>query len=445
MKSIVLVNKDDLTRLIKKSVIYIHSSDISSFDDDIQNAESIFSSTEPFEFPIEKTFIRVKCDRVTNYIEINNVTSILPIDQTGYQNFSTQFSYWKIENPQNKIEELFYSICQKRLVSQKTRMGINLFREICNLHQIEDNDNIARLVKKGTEYRQKIKYYNLPYSEREAWSFLIAYDRYEPYPQGNIGFFCDIIEMIVYLKKDNLIGYRDNLIKENAPTKIIMELPHDTKWPTVIKQLEKNDKGKHFIKMADDYWGSIYAPLIYLYLKELIGKQGLTNDTWKIIFQIKQSYPKEFDCAATAIGGFFNYDNIKDEYLKMIRTNVKPIDLFDSTKKDYQQKETRTKELELQKESETTSEKENNYPKIRKEDWIEVFGLVLSGEKLKKRYDTLIQAIESEDFLQNISCEYYKNNKLIWLVLNKYCTEKQADKIQQKMKQHNNNINLFNQ
>ena len=151
------------------------------------------------------------------------------------------------------------------------------------------------------------------------------------------------------------------------------------------------------------------------------------------------------DCAATAIGGFFNYDNIKDEYLKMIRTNVKPIDLFDSTKKDYQQKETRTKELELQKESETTSEKENNYPKIRKEDWIEVFGLVLSGEKLKKRYDTLIQAIESEDFLQNISCEYYKNNKLIWLVLNKYCTEKQADKIQQKMKQHNNNINLFNQ
>lgn len=452
MKSIVLLSKNDIKRLISNAVIIVNPYDMSFYSDDLKAASSIFSFTEPFEFPVEKILARIELESGTSTIAINNIVSLLPIDNNSKQSYKTEFPYWKVETPQIQIEELFYNKCATRLITQKTAKGIELFREMCNLPKIEQDDAIAASVKVGTEYRLKTKYFNLQYLEREAWSFLVAYERYAPYPQGNIGFFCDIIEMIVYLKKENLIGFRDNLISENAPTKIIMGMPKDSTWTNIITKLEESEKGKHFIQMASDSWGSIFAPLIYLYLKEKIRKSGLTPETWNMISKIKARYPYAFDWAATAVGGFFNYSNIKEEYLKMIQCGKKPIESFDSPKTETSQQGTHKTENGIQPLDDVS---ENRQPgsdedalDIKSEDWIAVFKEVLSGNKYQKKLAAIIDALQSESFLKSLTDEYYKGGKLSVLVSKKYCTNIQAEKVYTKMLAHQNNNfnnNLFNQ
>lgn len=452
MKSIVLLSKHDIKRLISNAEIIVNPNDISFYSDDLKAVSSIFSSTEPFEFPIEKILARMELESETHTIAINNVVSLLPIDNNSKQSYKIEFPYWKIETPQIQIEELFYNKCATRLMSQKTAKGIELFRELCVLPKIERDDTIADSVKVGTEYRLKTKYFNLPYSEREAWSFLVAYERYAPYPQGNIGFFCDIIEMIIYLKKDNLIGFRDNLISENAPTKIIMGMPQDSTWSKIINKLEESEKGKHFIQMASDSWGSIFAPLIYLYLKERIRKSGLIPETWNMISKIKARYPQAFDWAATAVGGFFNYSNIKEEYLKMIQSGTIPIELVDSSIKETLQQRTDKTKNSIQP-SDVVAEKtkpksDENAFSIKLEDWIAVFKEVLSGNKYQKKLATIIEALQSESFRKSLNDDYYKGEKLSMLVSKKYCTSLQAERVYMKMLAHQNdncNNNLFNQ
>ena len=452
MKSIALLSKDDIIRLISKAEIIVNPNDISFYDDDLKALSSIFMLTEPFEFPVEKTLARLELESETNIIAINNVVSLLPIDSYSKKSYEMDFPYWKVESPQIQIEELFYKSCSTRLISQKTAKGIFLFREMCGLPATEQNDSIVSSVKIGTEYRLKTKYYNLSFGEREAWSFLVAYERYAPYPHGNIGLFCDIIEMIVYLKKEKLIGYRDNLISENAPTKIIMDMPKDSTWSSIIKNLNEYEKGKHFIQMASECWGSIYAPLIYLYLKEKIRKQGFSPETWKMISEIKFRYPKDFDWAATAVGGFFNYGGIKEEYLKMIQFGTKPLERFTLSKSDGHSRKTHNEEIETHPTNDVTEkliqETEEDILDIKYDEWIEVFKDVFSSKKYSKKLSVITTDLQSESFLKNLTVEYYKGNKLLWLVDKGYCTKIQAEKTYNKMTNHQNcknSKNLFNQ
>lgn len=452
MKSIALLSKDDIIRLISKAEIIVNPNDISFYDDDLKALSSIFMLTEPFEFPVEKTLARLELESETNIIAINNVVSLLPIDSYSKKSYEMDFPYWKVESPQIQIEELFYKSCSTRLISQKTAKGIFLFREMCGLPATEQNDSIVSSVKIGTEYRLKTKYYNLSFGEREAWSFLVAYERYAPYPHGNIGLFCDIIEMIVYLKKENLVGYRDNLISENAPTKIIMAMPEDSTWSNIIKQLNEYEKGKHFIQIASEYWGSIYAPLIYLYLKEKIRKEGFSLETWKMISEIKLRYPQDFDRAATAVGGFFNYGGLKEEYLKMIQFGVKPIERFNISNSDRYTLKSHKEEIKMHPTNDGTEiliqETEEDILDIKFDDWIEVFKDVFSGKRYYKKLSDITIALQSKSFLKSLNDEYYKGNKLLWLVDNGYCTKIQAEKTYNKMSNHQNSKyskNLFNQ
>lgn len=311
---IAIINERELERLIKYGTIIVPERNTTT---DVDEIKCLLVSTEPFEFSEERVLLKYAPQNETNIIDIVDVECLMAIDKNGFKHYSQYQNIVPIIQIDENIFKSTTRTITKKYCEQNCRNGIHLFRQYCDLKPYADTE-FEQTIIKGVETRLSKKHFEITRECRTPWTLLLTYDRYEPYEKDSRGYFLDIEEIMYYLRHPEL-GFQDNIVEGKKPTSAIRDLNKDTLWNKMVDTLRKNELTQKFMNWIDEKYGSVYVPLLFLYLKEILLESIKNNDfdnVSDILFKVKtkyteDKYPKVFETVVSLMGGFMGYEKLR--------------------------------------------------------------------------------------------------------------------------------------
>ena len=308
-------------KLIKQGFVTIPGNDKIDSDDFVSAARSLIESTDPFEFPEEKVFVKVR--GCSSTIAITDIEEMIPIDKEGYNRFSTEYGeVFSVKEFEKEIAKVFEDISKRRFCESNCRAGIRLFRKYCGLAPNEINPEIEDRIVQGVVTRLTRKHFEIPGSEREPWKMLLAYERYEPYENDCRGLLLDIYEIVFYLMKSSFIGCQDDLLGKEPVANAIHGLENFKTWSETIAAMRMNERMSKFLDKVESFYDRLYIPLLFLGLKEKI-RESKMSFPQEYVKKMKEQFPEETGMVANLIGVFFGYEKLREHCLGK---NIEEID-----------------------------------------------------------------------------------------------------------------------
>lgn len=348
-----IVNRYEFAQFYRFGYMYISASELLSFteigsNETKSNLVSHFQKKTPFEYDEEYLIIHL-CQEMENQkiiqkFLITDLKAIYPLSRQAKQSIQDRI------DSRIKLEEPIFENLIPAIISNIENNEIEM--SISALWTIFDLDSSSDLIKhkigvehiyKGIEFRKEgVKSFQMP--NVNIWSILIAYDRYEYFPNSTLGYFFDAGQVFAYSKQSNFENSKLftllKSIKEDNLTKIIFsELENSEKSQLYISNTNLNGLKFHII-----------APL-YLMLKDdfrkcdnLIQSKYFTK-TW---LEYLKSLGDDFKAAVILLGSFFGYKKVYDLYYDKLNLsffkNYKPIEVIENNMQ--------TEIIEVQKEKE---------------------------------------------------------------------------------------------
>lgn len=322
-----LLSKDDFATLYRFGKVNVKSGAAAKSDDDRAAVEQIFSTSDNFEYAQERIIVACESGDLDR-VEMKNVTHIYPLDQVSKNIYESQFDKDLIFS-----EPIFQDIVENFLkisvMAENTISGIDALRHLFNLGEEEDVDLIDNIIR-GKSFLRNWKYFDVPFEERNPYSMLMAYNRYQHYPKDTRGYFYDAADCFMYghmfdhlANKDEYIGYNKGLVARTCASyfKILDELPSSLKFTEIANRI---DAAAPKIQSAiGQVYGSLNFMALYFYVKALIlSEKTITAKVIDNLAKIRERYPEDFPRLITVIGGFFGYTWIYDLYYKSIGLSI---------------------------------------------------------------------------------------------------------------------------
>lgn len=328
---IIILDKSELTQLISHGEIFTSPCNISYKDDELAIAVAeIFKSSNPVELPQEKFVLKINwnwSNRTSfNVVNIFDIEAVYPIERSNLHLYRDMFPILPIEQSPVDLLSIFNEVVPKAYLGRSIINGINLFRTYCGYERLSPSDEMVKAVMRGVLLRTQYKHFDLPSDQRNPWSVLLSYNRYETYPSDIRGFFLDTEEIYIYAEQKDW-GYQDGLLdKIPEPTESIHDLKSD-KFDDAIDELScQNDKCRNYITKVGNLYGNIRIPLSFLWIKSQMvkGNDVLPSELLPTLVKIKGCHSIEFESVATLIGGFFGYEKLCKCCLGKQLTSVAP-------------------------------------------------------------------------------------------------------------------------
>lgn len=302
-------------------------------DETKENIIKQFANVTPFEYDEEYLILHFEkeINDNDNFIEfeIQELVAVYPLSRQAKTSIESKIDpRIKIENP---IFENQLTAIEAEIENKEVKKAISALWKICKIEipldkyltniGIENIFNGLEFRKRGTK-ADKIQNGNY-------WEYLIAYDRFDYFPNSTLGYFYDAGQVFAYstgrptFEGSGIHNFLEELNSKRSEIKI-----HD-----IIKLLETEEKPKSYVTQStvDDLKRYIITPL-YLMLRDEIRKSDDVTQTklFKNLDYLKK-FEDSFYYAVILLGAFFGFRKFYDPYYEVL--NLRFYKDFKSPKK----------------------------------------------------------------------------------------------------------------
>lgn len=321
--SIILRNQFNL--FYRFGYTFIPKSQLVKFDGKINNETqgSIikqFKTVTPFEYDEEYLILRLEKENSTEsdfiQFEIQDIVAVYPLSQQAKASIESKIDQRiRLEKP---IFDTILPLIETEIENKDVEKAISALWTICKIESplekyianigLENIFNGLEFRKHGTK-ANKIQNGNY-------WEYLIAYDRFDYFPNSTLGYFYDAGQVFAYNKGLPTFegsGIHQFLEKLNSvnPT---------AKLPDIIKFLETEEPLKGYVSQTttSSIKQYIVAPL-FLMLRDEIRKSDDVAQTklFKNLDYLKK-FDDSFNYAVILLGAFFGFRKFYDNYYEAL-------------------------------------------------------------------------------------------------------------------------------
>jgi hypothetical protein len=318
--SIVLRNSFNL--FYRFGYTFIPKSQLVNFDGNI-NSEEIqksiikqFQTVTPFEYDEEYLILRLEKEtpNESDFIqfEIQDLVSVYPLSQQAQASIESKIDQRiRLEKP---IFEPILPLIETEIKNKEIEKAILALWKICKIeNSLEKYIANIRLenILNGLEFRKYGTKAN-KIQNGNYWEYLIAYDRFDYFPNSTLGYFYDAGQVFAYSKGlptfegSGIHKFLEKLNSANPTAKL----------PNIIKYLETEEQLKGYVSQTttSDIKQYIVAPL-YFMLRDEIRKSDDISQTklFKNLNYLKK-IEDSFNYTVILLGAFFGFRKFYDNY-----------------------------------------------------------------------------------------------------------------------------------
>lgn len=351
-----IVLREQFTFFYRAGYTFIPASELISFEGEIDDSvkEKVvekFKTVTPFEY--EEEYLILHLEKETSnegdfiQFDIQSIIAIYPLSQQAKISIESKIDQRiHLENP--IFESLLPSI-EAEIINTEVEKAISALWTICKikspLEKYITNIELENIFN-GLEHRKHGTKAN-KIQNGNYWEYLIAYDRFDFFPNSILGYFYDAGQVLAYSKGHPSFegsGIHTFLEKFNSANS-------SAKFPDIIKLLETEEQLKGYVNQTTvgELKQYIIAPL-YLMLRDEIRKSKDISQTklFKNLEYLK-TFDDSFKYVVILLGAFFGFRKFYDLYYEAL--NLRFYKDFKAPKKEIEKDE--------QQEVKTVVEEEN--------------------------------------------------------------------------------------
>ncbi|MCB0537865.1 MAG: hypothetical protein KDE33_10110 [Bacteroidetes bacterium] len=296
-----------------------------------------FKTVTPFEYDEEYLILHLEIapNDESEFVqfEINDIVAVYPLSKQAKTSIESKIDQRiRLEKP---IFETVLPAIETEIENKEVEKAISALWTICKIERPLDK-YIATLglenILNGLEYRKHGTKAN-KIQNGNYWEYLIAYDRFDYFPNSTLGYFYDSGQVFAFSK--GLPTFEGSGI-HNFLEKINSTNP-TAKLPDIIKYLETEEQLKSYVSQTStsDISQYIVTPL-YLMLRDEIRKSDDISQT-KLFRNLEylKKFEDSFNYVVILLGAFFGFRKFYDNYYEALNLRFY---------KGFKQKQTTTEE-----------------------------------------------------------------------------------------------------
>ena len=333
-----------------------------------------FTNVTPFEYDEEYLILHFEklINDNDNFIEfeIQELVTIYPLSQQAKTSIESKIDQRiRLERP---IFETELSVIETEIKKKEVKKAISALWKICKFETSLDkyiSDIGLENIFNGLEFRKRGTKANKIQSGN-YWEYLIAYDRFDYFPNSTLGYFYDAGQVFAYSKGlttfegSGIHKFLEKLNSANPTVKLL----------DIIKYLETEEQLKGYVSQTTtgDIKQYIVAPL-YLMLRDEIRKSDDISQTklFKNLDYLK-GFGDSFYYSVILLGAFFGFRKFYDQYYEELNLRFYKVFKKQTEKEEQREKlgtfsntgEAIRPVIEEQKQTETKYEDEVCEPSI---------------------------------------------------------------------------------
>lgn len=312
---LVLIRRADFIDFFKFGFFYLNSEKVVEFDcsiselpkrDDIYDA--LFARINSFESSFAYLIINFTKANDTDdpsVVTITEMKHIFPLDLEAKREYELSFDeHIKIDNP---IWPDAISLIKKKQLYQSSMQGVE---NIFNIFKLDGIEKCKELISDDMVEDMLSNVYDdiRPSGDVSLWVYLMRYERHSFYPKESLGYFMDIVHIIVnFMSKKEVEDYK---VESTDIYKILATYEgQGYKSNDILHLLKRNEKAYGFLSKIASFVPDVDFILIavnYLKLRDLY-KDEFTYDE-NFISTCKASFGESFTIASYMIGIALGHD-----------------------------------------------------------------------------------------------------------------------------------------
>lgn len=300
---------------------FIPKSQLVEFDGKINNEtqESIikqFQSVTPFEYDEEYLILHLEKETFNEsdfiQLEIQDIIAVYPLSQQAKVSIESRIDQRiRLEKP---IFEPILPFIETEIENKEVEKAISALWKICKIESPVEkyiaNIGLENIIN-GLEYRKHGTKAN-KIQNGNYWEYLIAYDRFDYFPNTTLGYFFDAGQIFAYSTgRPTFEGSGIHAFYEDLKSK-----KSEIKVPDIIKLLETEEQTKSYVTQTTvgNIKRYVVTPL-YLMLRDEIRKSDDFTQTklYKNLDYLKK-FEDSFSYAVILLGAFFGFRKFYDRY-----------------------------------------------------------------------------------------------------------------------------------
>jgi hypothetical protein len=318
---------------------FIPSSCLIEFDDIASQSTKnriidLFLHITPFQYDEEYIIIELEGNEVvfreTSKFLVRDIVAIYPLSKQA------KFSIENKIDPRIYLQPPIFEDCldviQNRINNAEISNAISALWTL-----LEFDENVDQFIQtigfenilKGLEYR-KLGTKAGKIAAGNYWTYLIAYDRYDYFPNSNLGYFFDAGQVFAFSKGlDTFVGSGIHNFLQH-----LNEVSPNSKFEEVVKRMEAEENIKNGYLAQTSISGCkqyVIAPLFFKLKDDLRGNEEFENTLlFKKIKELKSRWGEHLKYAVVILGAFFGFEKFYDAYydklnLKFFKSYKKPV------------------------------------------------------------------------------------------------------------------------
>lgn len=396
-----IVLREQFTFFYRAGYTFIPNTELIFFEGELESdriKEKVFEKFKtltPFFYDQEYLILHLEKETTSEsdfiQFEIQDIVAIYPLSKEAKASIESKIDQRiRLETP---IFETVLQLIKTEIENKEVEKAMSALWKICKiespLEKYVANIGIENIFN-GLEYRRHGTKAN-KIQNGNYWEYLIAYDRFDYFPNSILGYFYDAGQVFAYSKGLPTFegsGIHQFLEKLNSanPT---------TKLPDIIKYLETEEKLKGYVSQttASAIKQYIVAPL-YLMLRDEIRKSDDITQTklFKNLDYLKK-FDDSFNYAVILLGAFFGFRKFYDNYYDALNLRFY---------KDFKTPLKQTGKEELQEKVDTILETDNSVKTVAEEEQVKE-EQTESTNKEKLTETTLTEEQQVEIIIENHS------------------------------------------
>ena len=310
-----LIRRADFIDFFKFGFFYLNSDKIVEYDcpiselpkrDDIYDA--LFARINSFESSFAYliiNFTKANDADDPSVVTITEVKHIFPLDLEAKREYESSFDeHVKIDNP---IWPDAISLIKKKQLYQSSMQGV---RNIFNIFKLEGIEKCKELISEDTVEEMLSNVYDVirPSGDVSLWVYLMRYERHSFYPKESLGYFMDIVHIIVNFMSRKEV--EDYIVESTDIYKILATYEgKGYKSNEILHLLRQNEMASGFLTKIASFIPDVDFILVavnYLKMRDLYKDEFTYNE--KFISACKASFGESFTIASYMIGIALGHD-----------------------------------------------------------------------------------------------------------------------------------------
>ena len=245
------------------------------------------------------------------WLEIENVSEIIPLTKAAKNSYQMKFDS-KLDFGHPRFESVVKKVVEETDIQEMYR-GAKAFWNLCKVKKKYEDKLSEKVIK--TVYNKRMNGIKSVDFTEDFFIHLLAYDRYQFFPNTDLGFFYDVGEILAHskgfpsLKGSGLYNYLENN-KDTFAQKSFLEISE------IISKSDDVLKFKEQLTVSNlrQY---IVAAIFLKFKADLSERDTIQNsESSKMILEFRESkynFTEELNFAIYLTGTFFTYKKFYDE------------------------------------------------------------------------------------------------------------------------------------